>query len=322
METEMSTAPAPPPATVHLVFFNNRGLRAGWRLLIFLGILAALGISIFAVLQAFTRAVGASREPATPTAPGRILLGEVLSFLMVALATWIMSRIERRAMGLYGLPLRRNSWSSFFTGYVLWGFLPLTLLLLTMRGLGVFFFDGLALRGSDIAYFAALWGLTFLFVGLLEEYLFRGYALFTLADGMGFWPAAIVLALLFGYVHMSNNGENRVGIIDVCLFAVFAAVTLRLTGNLWLAVGAHAGWDWGQSFVYGVSDSGTPAIGHLLNSRVQGPDWLSGGSVGPEGSVLSSVTQVLMILAFIVIYRRRQSASIGSTSTSLTTDYD
>jgi|SRR5215472_13930431 len=318
METEMSAAPAPPPATAHLVFFNNRGLRAGWRLLIFIGIVAALGICMFAVIQAFTRAVGASRGAAAAPTPGRILLGEVLSFLVVALATWIMSRIERRATDVYGLPLRRNSWSSFFTGYVLWGFLPLTLLLLAMRGLGVFFLDGLALRGSDIVYFAALWGLTFLFVGLLEEYLFRGYALFTLADGMGFWPAAIVLALLFGYVHMSNNGESRVGILDVCLFAVFAAVTLRLTGNLWMAVGAHAGWDWGQSFVYGVSDSGNPAVGHLLNSRVQGPDWLSGGSVGPEGSVLSSVTLVLMILAFIVIYRRRQPASTNGTTTDYT----
>jgi membrane protease YdiL (CAAX protease family) len=305
---------------VQLVFFNNRGLRAGWRLMIFAGVLAGLGISIFALIQAFTRIVGAPREAATAT-PGRILLGEVLSFLVVALATWIMSRIERRAMDAYGLPLRPTPWSSFFTGYVVWGFLPLTLLLLAMRGLGLFFFDGLALRGSDIVYFAAVWGLTFLFVGLFEEYLFRGYVLFTLADGMGFWPAAIVLALLFGYVHMGNSGETRIGIIDVCLFAIFAVVTLRLTGNLWLAVGAHAGWDWGQSFVYGVSDSGTPAVGHLLNSHSQGPDWLSGGSVGPEGSVLSSLMQVVMILAFIVIYRRRQPASSNGTSPSLTTDY-
>ena len=120
---------------------------------------------------------------------------------------------------------------------------------------------------------------------------------------------------------MGNNGETRIGIIDVCLFAIFAVVTLRLTGNLWLAVGAHAGWDWGQSFVYGVSDSGNPAVGHLLNSHSQGPDWLSGGSVGPEGSVLSSLMQVVMILAFIVIYRRRQPASGTGTSPSLTTDY-
>jgi membrane protease YdiL (CAAX protease family) len=244
----------------------------------------------------------------------------MLSFAVVALATWIMSRIERRSLGVYGLPLRRPAWSSFITGYVLWGFLPLTLLLLAMRTLGVFFFEGLALRGSEIAYFAVIWGAAFLFVGLFEEYLSRGYMLYTLADGIGFWPAAILLALLFGYMHMGNTGESRIGIIDVCLFATFAAVTLRLTGSLWLAVGAHAGWDWGQSFVYGVSDSGNPAVGHLLNSRVQGPEWLSGGSVGPEGSVLSSIMQLLMIVAFVAIYGRRVRASINGTSTVHTTD--
>ena len=229
-------------------------------------------------------------------------------FLIVVFITWVMSRIERRRMGVYGLPLERSAWSNFFAGCVFWGFLPLTLLLLVMRAMGVFFLDGVALRGSDIAYFALLWGLLFLVVGLLEEYLFRGYPLYTLADGIGFWPAAVVLALLFGAVHMGNGGETHIGIIDVFIFAMFATVTLRLTGNLWLAVGAHAGWDWGQSFFYGVNDSGAPAVGHLLNSHVQGPEWLSGGSVGPEGSVLSSLLQILMIAAFVAIYRGRRPA--------------
>jgi membrane protease YdiL (CAAX protease family) len=238
--------------------------------------------------------------------PERLLVGELISFLLVVFITWLMGKIERRRMGVYGLPLQPSAWSNFFVGYVFWGFLPLTLLLLVMHGLGIFYLDGVALRGTDIAYFALIWGLMFLFVGLFEEYLFRGYMLYTLADGVGFWPAAILLALLFGFAHMGNGGEGRIGVIDVCIFAMFAAVTLRLTGNLWLAVGAHAGWDWGQSFFYGVNDSGAPAVGHLLNSHVKGPDWLSGGSVGPEGSVLSSLLQILMIAAFVAIYRKRQ----------------
>jgi membrane protease YdiL (CAAX protease family) len=230
----------------------------------------------------------------------------LIVFLVVVLITWVMSRIERRAVGAYGLPLKQSAWSSFFVGYFLWGFLPLTLLLLVMRALGVFFLDGVVLHGADIAYFALVWGLVFLCVGFFEEYLFRGYPLYTLADGVGFWPAAVLMALVFGFAHMGNGGETRIGIADVCLFAMFAATTLRLTGNLWLAVGAHAGWDWGQSFFFGVNDSGAPAVGHLLDSHVQGPEWLSGGSVGPEGSVLSSLMQILMIAAFVAIYRQRR----------------
>jgi uncharacterized protein len=319
-----SSAPTPPPpppsqpSALHHAFFNERGLRAGWRLVIFVGMLMAFSRLLRWMASLFVGARGRP-QPNAVIQPGQQLVGEVFAFLVVLFFTWVMSRLERRRMGTYGLPLQRSAWSSFFAGYLFWGFLPLTLLLLAMRGFGVFFLDGLALRGADILYFALLWGLVFLFVGFFEEYLTRGYSLYTLADGIGFWPAAILLALLFGWLHMGNGGESRIGIIDVCLFAMFAATTLRLTGNLWLAVGAHAGWDWGQSFFYGVNDSGAPAVGHLLSSHVRGPDWLSGGSVGPEGSVLSSLFQILMIAAFVTIYRRpqRQAVAIAAPHTDL-----
>jgi membrane protease YdiL (CAAX protease family) len=303
METETSAAPAPAPSPTLLrsVFFNDRGLRAGWRLMIFVWMLLGFrGLVVWMISRL------GNRPSPSLASPALLLAGEAVGFALVLFFTWVMSRIERRRMGVYGLPLERSLWSSFVTGSVLWGFLPLTLLLLAMRSLGLFFFEGIALRGTDIVYYAIIWGLFFLFVGLLEEYFTRGYLLYTLADGIGFWPAAILLALLFGFMHMGNTGESRIGIMDVCLFAIFASVTLRLTRNLWLAVGAHAGWDWGQSFVYGVNDSGNPAVGHLLNSRIQGPEWLSGGSVGPEGSVLSSILLLLMTVAFLAIYSRRE----------------
>ncbi|HET9366225.1 MAG TPA: hypothetical protein VFP71_14560, partial [Candidatus Angelobacter sp.] len=75
--------------------------------------------------------------------------------------------------------------------------------------------------------------------------------------------------------------------------------------NLWMAVGAHAGWDWGQTFFYGVNDSGFQAPGHLLNPHTQGPDWLSGGSVGPEGSVVTLIFWILMTIAVVIFYRPR-----------------
>jgi membrane protease YdiL (CAAX protease family) len=125
------------------------------------------------------------------------------------------------------------------------------------------------------------------------------------------------MALIFGFLHLQNPGETRIGILDVCLFAMFAAVTLRRTGDLWLAVGAHAGWDWGQSFFYGVNDSGTQAVGHLFNSHAQGPGWLSGGSVGPEGSVLSSILLVGMTAAFLFFYRNHRDPGTAKSDLEL-----
>jgi hypothetical protein len=63
-------------------------------------------------------------------------------------------------------------------------------------------------------------------------------------------------------------------------------MALRRTGDLWFAIGLHAAWDWGETFFYGVPDSGMVGVGHLFASSLHGPRWLSGGNAGPEGSIV------------------------------------
>jgi len=300
---EMQPVTAQPPDQLRFIFFNDHGLRAGWRLAIFFGLLFPIGFVVLALR---------SLAPQFPRmSPYRTILGESALFLAVALTSWIMSRIEKREMGSYGLPLRRNALSDFVVGYIVWGFLALTLLLAAMRALNVFDFGSLALHGNDILKFGMLWGVAFLLVGFFEEYLTRGYLLQTLADGIGFWPAAVVLACLFAWGHSFNDNETRMGILMTAVFALFASITLRLTGSLWLAVGMHAGWDWAQSYFYGVPDSGTLTTGHLLNSDYHGPEWLSGGSAGPEGSVLVLVLLIAMSVLFAALYRGRKTRVDG-----------
>ncbi len=299
-------------STQNLVFFNSRGLRAGWRLIIFLFICFAL----FSAVLFSLRWLG--KQPGAPTSlrAGMVILNDGPTFLLLLLASWIMSRIEDRRMGAYGLPLQGQPvLARVATGYLFWGFIPLTICLLTLHFLGAFDFGSMALHGVEIFKWGVSWLLAFLLVGFAEEYLLRGYMLYTLADGIGFWPATIVLGVLFGLGHSLNPGETRIGLVATVVFAVFASVTLRLTGSLWLAVGAHAGWDWGQSFFYGVSDSGMIAQGHFLKPSFHGPVWLTGGSVGPEGSIVTLVLWELMIVAFALIYRTRRQT--GSTLTAV-----
>ena len=126
-------------------------------------------------------------------------------------------------------------------------------------------------------------------MGFFEEFLFRGYTQFTLASGVGFWPAATMLSAAFGALHLGNGGEDKVGALSVFVIGMFFCLTLRRTGNLWFAVGLHAAFDWGETFLFSVPDSGIVAPGHLLNSSFHGPVWLTGGTVGPEGSVMAFV---------------------------------
>jgi hypothetical protein len=63
-----------------------------------------------------------------------------------------------------------------------------------------------------------------------------------------------------------------------------------------MPIGLHMAFDWGETYFYGVANSGHALPGHLLNSSSSGPAWLSGGTVGPEGSVLCTLLIVVVWL--------------------------
>src|ERR1700720_4076417 len=83
---------------------------------------------------------------------------------------------------------------------------------------------------------------------------------------------------------------------------MLGCMMLRRTGNLWFMVGFHAASDYAETFIYSTPDSGLLARGHLLNSTFHGPRWLTGGTIGPEGSVFAFVVFAIFFLAFSRIY--------------------
>jgi membrane protease YdiL (CAAX protease family) len=172
-----------------------------------------------------------------------------------------------------------------------------------------------ALHGSTILKWAGVHLVLFLFVGLYEEFVFRGYPLVAFARVIGFWPAAIVLSLGFGLIHKTNSGETWVGVASVAAVGLLFAFTLKRSGNLWFAVGLHAGFDWAESFLYSVPDSGEMLRGHLSNAVLRGPDWLTGGSVGPEGSVFCFVTLALQFLVVNWLFSAKKEVIEKSSAT-------
>lgn len=171
----------------------------------------------------------------------------------------------------------------------------MSLVLLVLRAMGNFYFGSIALRPAQIAAYATLWAAFFAMVGVAEGLAFSGYPLFALARGLGFWPAAALLAVLFGGVHLAANaGENWPGSVSIVIVGLLLPLTLQRTGNLWFAIGTHAAWDWAQSFLYGVPDSGVNFSGHLLNPSFQGSKWMTGGTAGPEASIVTLVGYVFV----------------------------
>jgi membrane protease YdiL (CAAX protease family) len=215
----------------------------------------------------------------------------------VSLATWIVSRIEERPLSDYGMPFRQAFGVRFWEGSV-WGFVMLSAILLILRVSGHFQIDSVALSGAAVFRWALAWGVTFLAVSWNEEFVFRGYWLFSMSRRMRFWPAAFFLSAVFGAAHLSNHGENVLGILQVVATGLLFCLMIRRTGNLWFAVGFHAAWDWAETFFYGTPDSGLFGVGRFLNTSVRGPNWLTGGSAGPEGSVFAIL--ILLFCALLI----------------------
>ncbi len=290
--------PGIPPA-LKKAFLGPHGVRAGWRLLLFLSIALCSGYLLGRLIRLLGLHTGAGFSPLSA------VLGEGVAFSVLLFSAAVMAWLEKRSMADYAFP-GRGAFGAWFWKGVAWGFLALTSVLLLMRVAHGFEFGSLALGGGRLISYAASWAAAFLAVGCLEEFLFRGYALYTLATGMGFWPAAVLLSALFGAVHLHNAGETWVGGLSAALIGMFLCLTVRRSGSLWFAIGLHAMWDYSESFLYSVPDSGAMVQGHLLNSSFHGPRWLTGGSVGPEGSALVFVMIAAMLVVFDRLYPKVQ----------------
>ncbi|MFZ0739376.1 MAG: type II CAAX endopeptidase family protein [Candidatus Acidiferrales bacterium] len=228
------------------------------------------------------------------TARSELLVKGIAAF-MVVLATWIVARIEKRPLDDYGMPLRQALGWRFWEGLA-WGFAMLSAILLILHATGHFQIDSMALAGGAIYRYALEWGVAFLFVAINEEFAFRGYLLFTFSRRLRFWPAAIFVSAIFGAAHLGNPGENVFGILQVVVIGLLFCLMIRRTGTLWFALGFHAAWDWAETYFYGTPDSGLLGDGRLLNTSAQGPKWLTGGSAGPEGSVIAFLVLILCAL--------------------------
>jgi uncharacterized protein len=303
---EQPQPPLLPTRFSQSMFGDAKGVWPIWRVLVY-------GFAYYILRWLFLVIAGAAvSDRAERISPLWLWLVEECLLLVAAmLPAVVLSKLEGRSFGAYGLPARSAFGKQFWVG-ALWGLAAITALLVTMRGAGLFEFGTIAVNGIRAFKFAAFWGLFFLVVALYEDFLFRGYSLLTLSEVIGFWPTAALLSLTFGLIHLGNRGESWVGALGAACIGLFFCLTLRRTGNLWFAVGMHAAWDWGESFLYSVPDSGTVAPGHLLSSSFHGNRWLTGGTVGPEGSVLVFVLIAVMWVVFARVYPAPQGQSAST----------
>ena len=232
-------------------------------------------------------------------------LGEAISVLAILITTKIMTWLEDRSF-----------WSCYLAGPkrvgpilggILCGIVALSALI------GILLVTGhahVSLQNAPTGTILlnGLGGLILaLLIGLNEELTFRGYIQQTVSKKTGFWIALILTSAIFGCAHISNPNESAVGIATVFGAGVVLCIGLRQTGALWWSIGFHAGWDFAQDYIYGTHDSGLTMKGALLNTIPHGAAWLSGGGVGPEGSIFALLIELIVGVRVLTLWRRSLS---------------
>ncbi len=315
------TEPAlpPQPSTLHKIFIGKDGLRAGWSLAIFIAILAVLVVAVNVIGHKFFPHNPKVANDASVITIKSGFIQESIPFVLVLFVTWIMSKIERRPNSVYGLGGSRKL--PHFLAGLAWGVVCLSLLVGTLWKTGLLVIDQRLIFGGDVLRYGAIWLFGFLLVGLLEEYLTRGYLQYTLtrglagiyqwifktrySEGLGFWTAALIFSILFGLGHSSNPGESPIGLLAAGMAGLVFCLSLWRTGSLWWAIGFHCSWDWAQSFLYGVADSGMMVQHHLFATHPVGKPILSGGATGPEGSIF--ILAIMAIISLIIVFTLPQA---------------
>lgn len=284
------------------LFIGPDGLRHGWRFLIFLAAIVFVAQFLEQLAIAFLQAK-LHVDRSALSAPA-IILGDGFDLIVVLIVTGVFALCERRRIDSYGLPINEAFRGLFWNG-VLAGLAAVTFVAAGMLVTGGMRIHGLALRGTDLISSPLLWLVAMLFVGVTEEYFFRGYALQSLWHGAGFWPAALITTALFAGLHLVKPHENAIDIGMIFALGLIICISVRITGSLWWAVGWHAAFDFGQLFIIGTRNGGRVPQGRLFDVTFPGPAWITGGELGTEASYFM-IPAVLGTLIYVVCFLRRR----------------
>ena len=288
---------------VKLIFYGAQGLRAGWKVLLF----AAIVITLFLATRPLINLV-APKYPTGSISLQTHLIREFWLALLALVATSVLARLERRPLISYGYTDSAGLQRLCFGAC--WGFLSISALVVALWMHGSLVFDGFSSANRHALPAAAATALGALLVGLVEESLLRGYPQFVLARALGFWWTALTLSLIFGLMHGGNGGETWLGLFGAGAWGLFLCLSLWYTKSLFWAVGFHSSLDWGESYLYGTPDSGTVDPWRLIATHPTGDLLWSGGSAGPEGSLLL-VPLLLASTVVMCLWWGRGRAALG-----------
>lgn len=267
-------------------------MRAGWRIGIFLLILTAITIALTAPYGIFIK-----DHPEYKLAA----LQMFFAYVALTLASWVMLRfVDKRPFSSVGIYFHARWGTELLQGIALGAGMMTTIVIIFFAG-GMMTIEFRDLHIGEITLIFLNSAFLYTVVGYGEELMFRGYILQVFAEGTNRAIAALSIAILFAFAHAGNPNVSTFGLINVGLAGLWLSVAYYKTNALWLAIGLHISWNFFQGFVYSLPVSGTTSDKEQIGKAiVTGPEWLTGGTFGPEGGALATL---MLVIATALIYK-------------------
>ena len=288
---------------------NEKRLKAGWRILLFMGFFFLWSSLIFLVKPL----IGAEISKRAFLSDYSLLIVAILALgasVSVFFARRFLDKKTVRSLGLkWSTQALKDLGFGFFLSFLMAGTFFVLLL-----AFGLIEFTGFNFQKADTAApfdfvqfmsvltigSLALLFLETVFVGYWEELVFRGYIFQNMLEGLGLKIAVLVSCLIYGLIHAGNPNATVLSSIIIVGFGFLRLYGYLSTKMLWLSMGMHIGWNFFQGPVFGFAASGhknSTVFTHVFTSDKA---YLTGAEFGPEGSVL-----ILPILIGALIIMRR-----------------
>ncbi|GAA3760576.1 CPBP family intramembrane glutamic endopeptidase [Terriglobus aquaticus] len=299
---------------------NRRPLQPMLGVLLFMSMVAGVAAILNTILKHYIPS-----QPAFRVVPlANSFLQSAALGIAVAAATSTLAWAERRTLASYGLiskhPVRN------LLGGALAGVALLSAVVLLLHQLDLLVFRGQVLFGAAAEWKLAVRSAVFFGVAAFaEEGLVRGYLQYALTRAFSrffrrilspegsararvapaFWTSTLLLSSLFAILQQVYTARSHLVLLNSFLFGLLMAFSLWRTGSLWWALGFHTAWDWAQSFLWGVPNSGVRMPDHLFLTEATGSALRSGGSIGPEGSAYTAGALAAGVAILMLLHRNR-----------------
>jgi uncharacterized protein len=235
---------------------------------------------------------------------------QVVELMMVTTSVYLARRfLDKRSFASLGLSTNIPAIWDVLAGIFITAFMMAFIFAMELMA-GWVKFEGFAWQvdsGWTVAMSLILFFVIFIIVGWNEELLSRGYHLQTLSSGTNMFWGVLISSSFFGLAHLGNPNATWVSAAGIFFAGLFLAYGYLRTGQLWLSIGLHIGWNFFEGVIFGFPVSGLD-IYRLIRHQIQGPEIWTGGAFGPEAGLI--VIPALVIGAVLIYFYTRDRTAI------------